>query len=116
LAHNSHLDSHFKDLTMGAYSVAEAKAQLSALLQAVELGEEVTITRRGVAVAVVSPVHKAPAGINWERIQACQLRTAPTALLAKPSGKSSGKTSGKAPIKQAMQRDWAAVLHEMREE
>lgn len=32
---------------MGAYSVAEAKAQLSALLQAVELGEEVTTTRRG---------------------------------------------------------------------
>ena len=75
-----------------------------------------TTTRRGVAVAVVSPVHKAPAGINWERIQACQLRTAPTALLAKPRAKPSGKTSGKAPIKQAVQRDWAAVLHEMREE
>jgi prevent-host-death family protein len=97
---------------MGAYSVAEAKAQLSALLQAVELGEEVTITRRGVAVAVVSPVHKVPAGINWKRIQACQLRTAPAAARSKPSG----KTSSKAPIKQAVQRDWAAVLHEVREE
>jgi prevent-host-death family protein len=97
---------------MGAYSVAEAKAQLSALLQAVELGEEVTITRRGVAVAVVLPVHKAPAGINWGRIQACQLRTAPAALRAKASG----NVSSKVLIKPAVPRDWAAVLHEMREE
>lgn len=85
---------------MGAYSVAEAKAQLSALLQAVELGEEVTITRRGVAVAVVSSVRKAPAAINWDRIRASQLRTQPA----------------KSPNKPAVQRDWAAMLHEMREQ
>ncbi len=84
---------------MGPYSVAEAKAQLSALLQAVELGEEVTITRHGVAVAVVSPVRKAQAAINWERIRACQQRTQPAKKSAKP----------------AVPRDWAAVLYEMRD-
>ncbi|MEB3321844.1 MAG: type II toxin-antitoxin system prevent-host-death family antitoxin, partial [Synechococcaceae cyanobacterium] len=36
---------------MRRFSVAEAKAQLSALLQAVEAGEEVEITRRGTPVA-----------------------------------------------------------------
>ncbi len=36
---------------MHSLSVAEAKAQLSALLDAVERGEAVEITRRGVAVA-----------------------------------------------------------------
>ncbi len=62
---------------MGAYSVAETKAQLSALLQAVELGEEVTITRRGVAVATLMPVKKATNPIDWERIRSCQQRTRP---------------------------------------
>jgi prevent-host-death family protein len=50
---------------MGAYSVAQAKAQLSSLLQAVENGEEVTITRRGIAVARLSPLKKPKAGIDW---------------------------------------------------
>lgn len=36
---------------MHSISVAQAKAQLSALLDAVERGEAVEITRRGVAVA-----------------------------------------------------------------
>lgn len=62
---------------MSAYSVAETKAQLSALLQAVELGEEITITRRGVAVAVLSPVKKAASPIDWKRVDACQQRTKP---------------------------------------
>jgi prevent-host-death family protein len=93
---NDYLDGHLRNFTMGAYSVAEAKAQLSALLQAVELGEEVTITRRGVAVAVVSPVRKASSAINWDRIRACQQRTKPA--------------------KQAAKRDWAALVHEMRDE
>jgi prevent-host-death family protein len=50
---------------MGTYGVAQAKAQLSSLLQAVENGEEVTITRRGIAVARLSPLKKAKAGIDW---------------------------------------------------
>jgi prevent-host-death family protein len=35
----------------------EAKTHLSELLAAVEAGESITITRRGKAVAVLSPVH-----------------------------------------------------------
>jgi antitoxin (DNA-binding transcriptional repressor) of toxin-antitoxin stability system len=38
---------------MKRYSVAEARAQLTSLLDAVSAGEEVEITRRGKPVAVV---------------------------------------------------------------
>ncbi len=38
-------------MTMRTVALAEAKAQLSALLDAVEAGDEVVITRRGKAVA-----------------------------------------------------------------
>ena len=38
-------------MTMRMVGLAEAKAQLSALLDAVEAGDEVVITRRGKAVA-----------------------------------------------------------------
>lgn len=36
---------------MGAYSIAEAKAHLSALVEQVERGEAVTLTKRGKPVA-----------------------------------------------------------------
>ena len=39
-------------------SVAEAKSRLSELLKRVEAGENVTITRRGKPVAVLSPSQK----------------------------------------------------------
>ncbi len=39
-------------------SVAEAKAKLSEILKQVEAGENVTITRRGKPVAVLSPSAK----------------------------------------------------------
>ena len=39
-------------------SVAEAKAKLSELLKQVEAGENITITRRGKPVAVLSPSEK----------------------------------------------------------
>ena len=81
---------------MGAYSVAETKAQLSALLQAVELGEEVTITRRGVAVATLNPVKKLASPIDWERIRACQQRTSIN--------------------KSTKPRDWTALISDMRGE
>lgn len=41
---------------MQTVSVANAKAHLSALLDQVELGEEVTITRNGKPVAALQPV------------------------------------------------------------
>ncbi|MEA5474644.1 type II toxin-antitoxin system prevent-host-death family antitoxin [Synechococcus sp. CCY9201] len=50
---------------MRTVSVAQVKAQLSALLDAVESGEDVQITRRGVPVALLTraattnqPLHK----------------------------------------------------------
>jgi prevent-host-death family protein len=50
-------------------SVAEAKAHLSELLKAVEAGEVVSITRRGQAVATLSPARtpKQPLDLDWLR-------------------------------------------------
>ena len=45
---------------MAEYSVAEAKAKLSELLERAEKGEAVTITRHGKAVAQVNPIAPAP--------------------------------------------------------
>ena len=51
---------------MRMVGLAEAKAQLSALLDAVEAGEEVVITRRGQPVARVIPERHDPAGAtDW---------------------------------------------------
>ena len=46
---------------MSEYSIAEAKAQLSAIVEMVENGEPVTLTKRGVAVVKIVPVNAAPA-------------------------------------------------------
>jgi prevent-host-death family protein len=46
---------------MGAFSIAEAKAQLSAIIEMVENGEPVTITKRGVPVVKIVPVNAPPA-------------------------------------------------------
>lgn len=56
---------------MRKVGLAEAKAQLSALLDAVEAGEEVVITRRGRPVArVVRERPAAPATTGWvERLR-----------------------------------------------
>ena len=56
---------------MRRVGLAEAKAQLSALLDAVEAGEEVVITRRGRPVAWgVRERPAAPAATDWvERLQ-----------------------------------------------
>lgn len=58
---------------MRTVGLAEAKAQLSALLDAVEAGDEVVITRRGTAVArlVREPADMAAAQGSWaERLRA----------------------------------------------
>jgi antitoxin (DNA-binding transcriptional repressor) of toxin-antitoxin stability system len=51
-------------------SVAEAKARLSKLLDRVEQGEEVVITRRGKPVARVNRVQKPLEPIDFEAIRA----------------------------------------------
>ncbi len=50
-------------------SVADAKAHLSELLNAVEAGETVEITKRGKPVATLAPVHrkKKPIDLDWLR-------------------------------------------------
>jgi prevent-host-death family protein len=46
--------------SMGAFSIAEAKAQLSAIVARVENGEPVTITKRGIPVVKIVPVNAVP--------------------------------------------------------
>ncbi|MEO6021838.1 MAG: type II toxin-antitoxin system prevent-host-death family antitoxin [Burkholderiales bacterium] len=55
---------------MGAYSVAEVKAQLSAILEAVERGETVVITKRGKSVARISRETRGDSVIEWATIDA----------------------------------------------
>lgn len=56
--------------SMDTYGVAEAKARLSDILERVEAGERVTVTRRGVAIAVISPVRPtgATGAIDWKAL------------------------------------------------
>jgi prevent-host-death family protein len=83
---------------MGAYSVAQAKAHMSALLLSAERGEEVTITRRGLPIVQVVPLSRPTKGIDWERVLACQKLTASTPQ----------KT-------QACKRNWATQVRALRE-
>ena len=45
---------------MGAFSIAEAKAQLSAIVELVEHGEAVTLTKRGRPIAKIVPFGAPP--------------------------------------------------------
>jgi prevent-host-death family protein len=59
-------------MTMRTVGLAEAKAQLSALLDAVESGDEVVITRRGTAIArlVAEPRRTSNGPSDWsERLR-----------------------------------------------
>jgi prevent-host-death family protein len=51
---------------MGTFSVAEAKAQLSTIIEMVEQGETVTITKRGKAVVKMVPVNTPPMKPKWD--------------------------------------------------
>jgi len=55
---------------MTTCTVAQAKAHLSELLDRVEKGEELVITRRGKPVASLSPIRPAPRGPDWTAIRA----------------------------------------------
>jgi prevent-host-death family protein len=52
------------------YSVAEAKSGLSGLLDRVEAGEKILVTRRGRPIAQLSPVRAARPGIDFARLRA----------------------------------------------
>ena len=55
---------------MHTVSVANAKAHLSALLDQVESGEEITITRNGKAVATLHPVSQPKKPLDLARLDA----------------------------------------------
>ncbi|MEO8165475.1 MAG: type II toxin-antitoxin system prevent-host-death family antitoxin [Betaproteobacteria bacterium] len=55
---------------MSTFSVAEAKAHLSELLERAEKGEKVVITRRGEPVVQLAPIRTAKPGIDFARLRA----------------------------------------------
>lgn len=55
---------------MGMFSVAEAKAHLSELVNRAENGEEVVITRRGAPVVQLAPLVRTKPGIDFARLRA----------------------------------------------
>lgn len=55
---------------MSTFSVAEAKAHMSELLDRAEKGEKVVITRRGEPVVQLAPVLHAKPGIDFARLRA----------------------------------------------
>ena len=54
---------------MDSYSLADAKARLSELIDKVEAGETVEITRRGKPVAKVVPTERALEPIDWDALE-----------------------------------------------
>ena len=55
---------------MTTYSVAEAKARMSELLDRAEKGEKVVISRRGHPVAELAPVKPVKPGVDFARLRA----------------------------------------------
>ncbi len=53
---------------MDSYSLADAKARLSELIDKVEAGETVEITRRGKPVATIAPVRPPLQPIDWDAL------------------------------------------------
>jgi prevent-host-death family protein len=62
---------------MRTFSVTEAKAQLSAIIEMVEQGETVTITKRGKPVVNMVAVNAPPMKPKWdlEELRALRART-----------------------------------------
>lgn len=60
---------------MSTFSVAEAKAHLSELLNRAEKGETVVITRRGTPVVQLAPLVRAKPGIDLARLRALRSAT-----------------------------------------
>jgi prevent-host-death family protein len=54
---------------MDSYSLADAKARLSELIDKVEAGETVEITRRGRSVAKIVPASAPPKPIDWDALR-----------------------------------------------
>jgi prevent-host-death family protein len=63
-------------------TLAQAKAQLSELLNKVEAGEEVIVTRRGKAVACIGPATRQRRPLPLEELEALHAKGSP---LQRPS-------------------------------
>lgn len=59
---------------MDSYSLADAKARLSELIDKVEAGETVEITRRGKTVAKVVPPERKRQPIDWDALERLRAR------------------------------------------
>jgi prevent-host-death family protein len=70
---------------MSTYSVAEAKARMSELLDRAEKGEKVVISRRGHPVVELAPVKPVKPGVDFARLRALRA-VMPKAKV--PAGKS----------------------------
>ena len=55
---------------MGTFSISEAKARLSELIERALRGEEVVIIRRGKPVAQIAPAGTVRRGIDFARLRA----------------------------------------------
>lgn len=64
---------------MHTVSVANAKAHLSALLDQVESGEEITITRNGKAVATLHPVSQPKKPLDLAQLDSLRKGVPPSA-------------------------------------
>jgi len=54
---------------MKSYSLADAKARLSELIDKVEAGESIEITRRGKLAARLVPPEKPPKPVDWDALE-----------------------------------------------
>lgn len=78
-----HPDDHLAD-GMGAYSIAQAKAHLSALVEQVERGEAVTVTKRGKPVARIVPIAEPQPKkkVDLDRLRAFRAAQKPSVMTA----------------------------------
>ena len=71
---------------MDSVNFSEAKAQLSALVDRAEAGEEVTILRRGRAVAKLVPAAGPKKGITPEMLERLRALTSKMPMYQDPDG------------------------------
>ena len=96
---------------MTTASISEAKAKLSALLERVRAGEEVTITDRGVPIARIVPIRAGEA--DWdERLE----RLARAGLVRLPTEKLDVEAFLARPLVKSRASVLEALLEERRED
>ena len=55
---------------MNTMNMADAKARFSEVLDRIENGESITITRRGKAIAEINPAHQKPERLTFDELEA----------------------------------------------